>query len=237
MRKYIVAILFVLGCISVNAQQDSVKVASIDEMEKILASGQESVQIYYNLGYSYYKSGELAKAILNFERAHRLAPSDEDIIYNLKQAYVMTDKLQEVEQVFFVRWWDSLCNTMSSDGWAVMFVVVFILMLAGIAVFIFLDNISLRKTGFFSALFLLAVAIFSLSISIRQRDNIVNSKDAIIMKASVTLSTAPDENGSELVVLHAGTKVHILSRLGEWCEVRLKDGNVGWIKASFIEVI
>ncbi len=237
MRKYIVAILFVLGCISVNAQQDSVKVASIDEMEKILASGQESVQIYYNLGYSYYKSGELAKAILNFERAHRLAPSDEDIIYNLEQAYVMTDKLQEVEQVFFVRWWDSLCNTMSSDGWAVMFVVVFILMLAGIAVFIFLDNISLRKTGFFSALFLLAVAIFSLSISIRQRDNIVNSKDAIIMKSSVTLSTAPDENGSELVVLHAGTKVHILSRLGEWCEVRLKDGNVGWIKASFIEVI
>jgi hypothetical protein len=237
MKRYIVALLLMLSALGGYAQQDSIKVASIEEMEQILASGKESVQVYYNLGYAYYKNGELAKSILNFERAHRLAPSDEDIIYNLEQAYAMTDKLQEVEVVFFVRWWNSLCNMMSSDGWAVMFVVVFILMLVGVAAFIFSDNVSLRKAGFFSAAALLVVAIFSLSVSIRQRDNIVNCKDAIIMKASVTLSTSPDENGSELVVLHAGTKVHVLNRLGEWCEVRLKDGNVGWIKASFIEVI
>lgn len=237
MRKYIVIILLFFVASNVKAQQDTSKVASIEEMEQVLASGQESVQLYYNLGYMYYKNGELAKSILNFERAHRLAPSDEDINYNLEQAYAMTDKLQELEPVFFVRWWNALCNVMSSDGWAILFVVVFIMMLIGVAMFIFSDNISLRKIGFFSALFLFVVAVFSLSVSIRQRDNIIDSRDAIIMKASVTLSTAPDENGSELVVLHAGTKVHILSRLGEWCEVRLKDGNVGWIKSSCIEVI
>lgn len=237
MKGYIVAIMLMMMSFAVQAQTDSVKIATIEEMESVLASGQESVQIYYNLGYSYYKEGELAKAILNFERAHRLAPSDEDIIYNLEQAYAMTDKLQEIETVFFVRWWDALCNTMSSDGWAILFVVVFILMLSGVALFLFSDRVSLRKTGFFSALALLVVAIFSLSVSIQQRDRIVNSKDAIIMTPSVTLSTAPDNNGSELVVLHAGTKVYIVSRLGEWCEVRLKDGNVGWIKIEHIEII
>lgn len=237
MKGYIVAIMLMMMSFGVQAQTDSVKIATIEEMESVLASGQESVQIYYNLGYSYYKEGELAKAILNFERAHRLAPSDEDIIYNLEQAYAMTDKLQEIETVFFVRWWDALCNTMSSDGWAILFVVVFILMLSGGALFLFSDRVSLRKTGFFSALALLVVAIFSLSVSIQQRDRIVNSKDAIIMTPSVTLSTAPDNNGSELVVLHAGTKVYIVSRLGEWCEVRLKDGNVGWIKIEHIEII
>lgn len=237
MKDYIVAIMLMMMSFGVQAQTDSVKIATIEEMESVLASGQESVQIYYNLGYSYYKEGELAKAILNFERAHRLAPSDEDIIYNLEQAYAMTDKLQEIETVFFVRWWDALCNTMSSDGWAILFVVVFILMLSGVALFLFSDRVSLRKTGFFSALALLVVAIFSLSVSIQQRDRIVNSKDAIIMTPSVTLSTAPDNNGSELVVLHAGTKVYIVSRLGEWCEVRLKDGNVGWIKIEHIEII
>lgn len=237
MKGYIVAIMLMMMSFGVQAQTDSVKIATIEEMESVLASGQESVQIYYNLGYSYYKEGELAKAILNFERAHRLAPSDEDIIYNLEQAYAMTDKLQEIETVFFVRWWDALCNTMSSDGWAILFVVVFILMLSGVALFLFSDRVSLRKTGFFSALALLVVAIFSLSVSIQQRDRIVNSKDAIIMTPSVTLSTAPDNNGSELVVLHAGTKVYIVSRLGEWCEVRLKDGNVGWIKIEHIEII
>lgn len=237
MKGYIVAIMLMMMSFGVQAQTDSVKIATIEEMESVLASGQESVQIYYNLGYSYYKEGELAKAILNFERAHRLAPSDEDIIYNLEQAYAMTDKLQEIETVFFVRWWDALCNTMSSDGWAILFVVVFILMLSGVALFLFSDRVSLRKTGFFSALTLLVVAIFSLSVSIQQRDKIVNSKDAIIMTPSVTLSTAPDNNGSELVVLHAGTKVYIVSRLGEWCEVRLKDGNVGWIKIEHIEII
>lgn len=237
MKDYIVAIMLMMMSFGVQAQTDSVKIATIEEMESVLASGQESVQIYYNLGYSYYKEGELAKAILNFERAHRLAPSDEDIIYNLEQAYAMTDKLQEIETVFFVRWWDALCNTMSSDGWAILFVVVFILLLSGVALFLFSDRVSLRKTGFFSALALLVVAIFSLSVSIQQRDKIVNSKDAIIMTPSVTLSTAPDNNGSELVVLHAGTKVYIVSRLGEWCEVRLKDGNVGWIKIEHIEII
>lgn len=205
--------------------------------EAVLASGNENVSVYYNLGYAYYKQGMLAKAILNFERAKRLAPGDADIQFNLEQAYEMTDKMQVIEPVFFVRWWESLCNSMSSDGWAITFIIVFVLMLVSIAAFLFADSIGLRKTGFFSAIVLFFIAIASISISVRQKGLITDSHSAIIVKSSSTLNTTPDKNGTEMVVLHEGTPVYILSEVGDWYEVRLRDGNVGWIRKTDIEKI
>lgn len=200
-------------------------------------AGFESATLYYNLGYAYYKQGMLGRAILNFERAKRLAPGDEDIAFNLEQLYALTDKMQTLEPIFFVRWWQSLCNITDSDGWAMTFVVLFILMLAGVAAFMFANAVALRKSGFFAAVIFLFLACLSIGISSAQKDEIVDGKAAIIMSSSVTLSTSPDKNGSEMAVLHEGTYVDIIDRLGQWCSVRLKDGNVGWLKASDIEVI
>lgn len=200
-------------------------------------AGLESATLYYNLGYAYYKQGMLGWAILNFERAKRLAPGDEDIAFNLEQLYALTDKMQTLEPIFFVRWWQSLCNITDSDGWALTFVVLFILMLAGIAAFMFANAVALRKSGFFAAVIFLLLACLAIGISSAQKDDIVDGKAAIIMSSSVTLSTSPDKNGSEMAVLHEGTYVDIIDRLGQWCSVRLKDGNVGWLKASDIEVI
>lgn len=200
-------------------------------------AGFESATLYYNLGYAYYKQGMLGRAILNFERAKRLAPGDEDIAFNLEQLYALTDKMQTLEPIFFVRWWQSLCNITDSDGWALAFVVLFILMLAGVAAFMFANAVALRKSGFFTAVIFLLLACLAIGISSAQKDDIVDGKAAIIMSSSVTLSTSPDKNGSEMAVLHEGTYVDIIDRLGQWCSVRLKDGNVGWLKASDIEVI
>lgn len=217
--------------------QDGKFKEATDKYEAVLAAGYENVSVYYNLGYAYYKQGQLARAILNFERAKRLAPADADIQFNLEQAYEMTDKMQVLDPVFFVRWWESLCNALSPDGWAVVFVIVFVLMLAGIAAYLFANGIGLRKTGFFCAIALFFIAIASLSISIRQKNLITDSHSAIIVKSSSTLNTTPDRNGTEMVVLHEGTPVYILSEVGEWFEVRLQDGNVGWIKKTDVEKI
>ena len=77
----------------------------------------------------------------------------------------------------------------------------------------------------------------SLSISLRKRADILNSNEAIIMVSSATLATSPDKNGTEMAVLHEGTKVIIVDELGEWIEVKLKDGNVGWLLLSNVEKI
>ena len=216
---------------------DGQNAEAISTYNYILGEGYESAQLYYNLGYCHYKSGNLGPAILNFERAHRLDPSDEDTAYNLEQAYEMTDKMQKLTPIFIFRWWDSFRNVFNSDGWAVIFVVLFILVLAGAALFLFANSVPMRKIGFFAGIILTLLAIGALSISINQRNEVVNSKAAIIMSPSVTLSTSPDKNGTQMVVLHEGTHIVIISTLGDWCQVRLDDGNVGWIKSKDIEVI
>lgn len=249
MKRILFIFVAMLTAVSASASYaDTLTVANVlcqdgkfkeaaDKYEAVLAAGYENVSVYYNLGYAYYKQGQLAKSILNFERAKRLAPSDADIQFNLEQAYEMTDKMQVLEPVFFVRWWESFCNALSSDGWAIVFVVVFILMLICIAAYLFANRTRLRMIGFFFAIALFFIAIASISISVRQKHLITESHSAIIVKSSSTLNTTPDRNGSQMVVLHEGTPVYILSEVGEWYEVRLQDGNVGWIQKADIEKI
>ncbi len=210
---------------------------AIDTYETILNEGRESATLYYNLGYAYYKSGQLGRAILNMERARRLSPNDADVKVNLEQAYALTDQMQTIEPVFFVRWWQSFTNIMDSDGWAVTFVVLFVIILLGVSGFLFADAVVLRKVGFFTAVIVFFMSIVALSVSISKRSDIVDSQEAIIMSASVTLTTSPDKNGTEMAVLHEGTHLIIVSELGEWIEVQLKDGNVGWLKKTDVEVI
>ena len=193
--------------------------------------------MYYNLGYSYYKQGALGKAILNFERSKRLKPSDADVAANLEQLYSLTDKMQVVEPVIFETWWQNLKNAFGSDGWAVVFIIVFVLMLCGVSAFLFLDSVAARKAGFFSAIALLVVGAFALSVSLQKRSEMLNSSEAIIMSSSVNLLTSPDKNGSQMAVLHEGTPVSIVDELGEWVEVKLRDGNIGWLKLAEIERI
>mgnify|MGYP002625286876 CR=1 FL=1 len=210
---------------------------AVNTYEAILGEGRESATLYYNLGYAYYKSGQLGKAILNMERAQRLNPTDNDVKANLEQAYSLTDQMQTIEPVFFVRWWHQFTNILNSDGWAVLFIILFVVMLLGIGAFLFADVIALRKVGFFSAIIVFFLAVVSLSISISKRNSVLYSQEAIIMSASVTLTTSPDKNGTEMAVLHEGTHLTIVSELGEWIEVQLKDGNIGWLKKSEVEVI
>lgn len=210
---------------------------AVDAYEAVLASGYENADVYYNLGYAYFKTGALGKAILNFERSRRLNPSDPDVLANLDLAYSLTDKMQTVEPFVLDKWWQGVKDSFGSDGWAVLFVTLFFLALCGIGCFLFLDSVAARKIGFFSALLLAIAAVFALSVSLQKRSEILNSDEAIIMSSSVTLQTSPDKNGSQMAVLHEGTYVKIIDTLGEWIEVRLKDGNIGWLKANEVEKI
>lgn len=218
--------------------QENKYAEAAEKYEALLAEGKESVSLYYNLGYSYYKQSMIGKAALNFERAKRLAPSDDDINFNLEQIYASTDKMEVLEPVFFVRWSQQIYDFWSSDGWAGIFVMFFVLMLVGIVLFLFADEVVARKAGFFGAIVALLLSIGSLTASINKRNDVLDSKAAIIMSPSVTLCTSPDDkNATQMAVLHEGTYVEIVSRLKDWCEVRLKDGNIGWMKAKDIEMI
>ncbi len=217
--------------------QDGNFAEAIDAYEALLASGQESAELYYNLGYSYFKYGSLGKAILNFERAKRLNPSDPDVAANLEIAYALTDKMEIVQPPITDRIWESIKEAFSSDGWAWMFIICFVLTLTGIGMFLFLDSVTLRKVGFFSAIVFLVVSVTSLCISLSKRSEAINGSEAIIMSSSADLNTSPDKNATRMTVLHEGTYVKIIDTLGDWIEVRLRDGNIGWMRQSDVEVI
>lgn len=207
--------------------------------EAILTNEGESANIYYNLGNSYYKMDNIAKAVLNYEKALLLNPSDRDIRFNLELAQSKTiDKVIPMSEMFFVTWTKSLTNTLSEKGWSQVGIFTFILTLLALALYFFGKKIILKKTGFISAIVFFLVCIIANSFASVQKKKIMNHNNAIIMTPSITVKSTPNEGGTDLFILHEGRKVMIKDNtMKEWKEIQLEDGNVGWVPTNAIELI
>lgn len=212
--------------------------SAIQIYESLLQQG-EAPEIYYNLGNCYYKTDDIARAILNYERALLLSPGNTDIRANLEIARSKTiDKVTPVPEIFFITWIKSLVNSQSSDAWARTGIVSFLLLLVSLAIFFFTQHIKWKKIGFSAAILFLIVTVLSNLFASRQKSYLTNRNDAIILSPSVTVRSTPSESGTSLFVLHEGRKVEIKDNsMREWKEIRLEDGKVGWVPSSSIEVI
>ena len=213
-------------------------VSAIQIYESLLQQG-EALEIYYNLGNCYYKTDDIARAILNYERALLLSPGNTDIRANLEIARSKTiDKVTPVPEIFFITWIKSLVNSQSSDAWARTGIVSFLLLLVSLAIFFFTQHIKWKKIGFSAAILFLIVTVLSNLFASQQKSYLTNRNDAIILSPSVTVRSTPSESGTSLFVLHEGRKVEIKDNsMREWKEIRLEDGKVGWVPSSSIEVI
>lgn len=211
---------------------------AIKEYELLLKNG-ASADLYYNLGNAYYRTENITKAVLNYERALLLSPSDRDIRFNLQMARSKTiDKITPEQEMFFITWYRSLVNLASVDGWARTALWALALAIVLALLYLFSDRIWLRKVGFFGALFLIAIFVFSNIFAHQQKELLVNRKGAIVTASSVTVKSTPDKKGTDLFILHEGTKVTITdSSMREWKGVRLADGKEGWIETKQIELI
>lgn len=249
MKKILFLLLIQCFCGSLYAQDAAIKEAevaytkedyskAIELYEGILKSNGESAEIYYNLGNAYYKTGKIAPAILNYERALLLDPGDSDARFNLQMARQKSvDKIEPVGDVFFVRWFDSIQNKGGADSWAKLGIVCFILFIGCLLLFFFSRWIRLKKTGFYLGLLFLVLVIFANIFASNQKDELVNRTHAIVFSPTVTIKSSPDVSGTDLFILHEGTNVTVKSTLGEWSEIELEDGNVGWMPSRDIEKI
>lgn len=211
---------------------------AIQIYEIILRTG-ESADIYYNLGNSYYKIGDIAKAILNYERALILKPANKDIRSNLEIARAKTvDKVTDVPELFFITWLKSITNSMGIQSWAIIAISFFLLFIVSIYIFFFSTKIVARKTFFILALFFLVFCVIANISAAFQRRVRLNRMNAIIISPSVTIRSTPNDNGTSLFILHEGRKVFIKDdSMKDWKEIQLEDGNVGWVKKNDLEVI
>ncbi len=206
--------------------------------ERLLKEKGESALVYYNLGNAYYKANDIAPAILNYERALLLDPGNGDIRFNLEMTKLKTvDKIEPVGDFFFVSWMKSLQNIYSTNEWSVLGIITFLIFIGCLVLFFFSRKIILKKIGFYAGIVCLVLTIVSNIFSYQQKKKLTDRHEAIIFVPTVTLKGSPDKSGTDIVVLHEGTKVSVKSKLGGWNEVLLEDGNTGWIESRMIEII
>lgn len=203
-----------------------------------LARHGESAPLYYNYANALFKAGYTGKAILYYERALRLDPSNEDIKYNLEFANLSkTDKIDHIEPFFVVVWYRNITNLLTSNMWAYVSLVLFLLAMVMFLVYRFGKILPLRKAAFGLFIAFFAFYLVSMGHALYSRNMVVNNPEAIVMVGSETARSTPDDSGTEVFVIHEGTKVQVKNSVLEWSEVKLEDGKVGWIKTSSFEVI
>ena len=127
---------------------------------------------------------------------------------------------------------------MDSNAWAAVFLVLFALTLAMLLLFVLAPSAAGRRTGFFTGIALLILAVLSLTFSIWQKQDSMRADDAVVMRPVTSVKSSPSSEAStDLFILHEGTKVKIIDAVGSWNNIELADGRQGWIQSGDIEVI
>ena len=211
---------------------------AIEEYNAILNGGEYSMKLYYNLANAYFKTGANGKAILYYNKALRIAPSQEDIRHNLALAEAQTkDRIAVIPEFFLNRWLRTVRNSMSCTAWSVLSLLMLGVMLAFGLLFLLASRISVRKVGFYGALCAFVLFVATTSFAISSRNDMLSHSEAIVMGTAISIKSSPDRSATDLFVLHEGTKVEVVTEVDEWCEIVIADGKKGWTLKSNIETI
>jgi tetratricopeptide (TPR) repeat protein len=206
--------------------------------QRVLKSGFTSAALYFNLGNAYYKTEDLPSAVLYYEKAHKLAPADQDININIQFCNLkLADKIEQQPEFFVSRWWHSLILIVSADQFAVLSVV---LLLAGfilLIVYLFANLVAVKKASFYTGLGTIFIGLICIFLANQQVNYFETHHQAIIFSSSVTVKGSPNSNGKPLFVMHEGTKVAIVQQNGNWIEIELPNGNAGWITTQDVKDI
>lgn len=211
---------------------------ALDIWTSLYKTGYRSAELNYNIGNAYFKMNNIPGSILYYERASLLKPADEDIKYNLQIARTLVvDRFEEIPELFFVSWYNFMSLVLPSNTWARISIATFILCLIFLSLYFYSSKYSLKVLGFWLALLMVIVTLSSLALTIRNKNLVYFSREAIIFSPLVNGKSSPDNSGTDLFLLHEGTKVTVEDEVGEWFEVRLSDGNKGWIPSNSLEII
>jgi tetratricopeptide (TPR) repeat protein len=209
---------------------------AINSYESILASGEHSADLYFNIGNCYYKLHKVAPAVYNYEKALQLNPNDDEIKTNLDFARKMTiDDIKVVPKVGFSKLIEDFTSSYHYDTWAWIAVVFAFLLLVFFAGY-YLSGTAFKKRIFFSGMFFIFLGIvLSVSSGIYEKNRIASEKPAIIFAETASVKGEPKANGPETILLHEGTKVYVLESIANWKKIQLTDESTGWINEDAIK--
>lgn len=214
--------------------KDYVRAASIYEA---LLKKEPQADIYYNLAGAYFRMENLPKAILNYERAYRLNPSDEDTRFNLELCRNrITDHFGNKGEMFFTTFARDFITSRSYRQWGACALLMFAMTFILVGLYIFGQRIWLKKTGFFAASATLLLTILCNVFMWVQYKSFQYERKGVVF-TSTPVYASPSPNSKKLYELHEGTTLKLLEDGIEknWLQVELPDGTNGWIAPSAIE--
>ena len=205
--------------------------AAISLYDSLLSTGMESSELYYNLGNCHYKTNDWANAIWHYEKSLQINNNNKKTIHNLKLAKLkIIDRIEPLPQLFYKKWLVNLTQSLSTQVWQ-------ILTLFGIGLIFILQLIcqftSLKSkliTKIFSG-----ITVIILLITQTSYHNNFTKKEAIIFSETITVNSAPTSSSTNLFTLHAGSKVEIIDTIGDWINIKIANGNSGWIAQNSIK--
>ena len=261
MRRVVLYIVCLMAVVQVSAKVDSLAVEphrdalahwevgnkayvdgdyakAVEEYSAIVEGGDYSESLYYNLANAYFKNGNIGKAILYYNRALNLSPSQEDVRHNLAIAEAQTkDRITAIPEFFLNRWMRIVRNSMSCTAWSLLSIAFFALSLSLLLLFFLARRISTRKVGFYGVLVSAVLFIVVTSFAVSLRNDILTHDEAIVLSSAISVKSSPDRSATDIFVLHEGTKVRIVSSWGDWHEIVIADGKKGWLLKSNVEEI
>lgn len=201
--------------------------------ERILEEGFVSAPLLYNIGNTYFKMRNFPMAILNYEKALKIDPTNDEIKQNLAIANALiTDKIEPMPVFFMTKWWRNIGNQLSANGWAEATLMLFGLLLLLLFVYFTAHTKGVRKATFFSSILVIMLFVCSIIFAYQKYNYLNEHNEAIVMTPTITVKSSPSSSGVDLFVLHEGTKVEIMDNADNWDKIKIADGSVGWMPSS-----
>ena len=246
--KKLIFLLAVLFSFTVTAQNSQLFKAAndayaagnyeqaIEQYEEILANGETSAALHYNLGNSYYKLNRIAPSIYHYEKALQLEPGDEDVQNNLEFARNMAiDAVGEEEKTGFRGIFETSTAAFSTSGWGWVAIFCMLVFVVFFLVYYFSSRTLTKRLLFIGSMFFLVLAISSVIIAATKQNFEQERNYAIIFSEEVDLKNEPSPRAGEAFILHEGAKVKITEEFQDWVEIELPNGSRGWLESSHLQ--
>ncbi len=251
MKKLIilVVIVFLSQFASASVNQDIIGRANnaytgnkfkeaIELYQQVIKNNYQSSELYYNLGNAYFKTNDYPSALLYYEKARKLDPSEEKIQFNINVANTkIIDKIEELPLPFYKRWWESFQQWFSVDTWGILALIFLFVFFVSAAIYLIGNTIAIRKLFFWFGLLFLVSAFFSGINAYSQYRNLQTAREGIVFEPTVNVKSSPDDNSQDIFVIHEGTKVKITDKVGTWIEIKIANGSDGWVAEKAVEII
>jgi len=207
--------------------------------QQLVDQGFEDASLFYNLGNAFYKDGELGRAILNYERAQRLAPRDGDIRNNLMLARRQALDQYEIESSSLLEDWVGFATGLMTLNEISLFVLFSLWGLVALVIAMNHIGMGRLRRGVMIAMMGMAIVFVGSALTLGSAALIEKQTPAAIVVASkVEVMSAPNADAVTLFDLHAGARVRILEERGGWRRVTLPGEEFqGWMKAGDVEKI